>query len=222
MTATEIHEPLPAERRTRCRVGGGSSSPLWGVLAVCAVLVGLAWRPPRRSCTAPPAHYAWDLAGYPALAQVAEPFTVHSRTGVTLVGRFFAGATPPRSSSRMATGAMRTKCCPSPTRSSRRIHRRHLQRAGARWQRRPGYVGSPGDQGSPLRDRHGRPPPGVDPNEIAEFGFSIGSDISILEAAHDPRIKAVVAEPVGRPCGYMKSNLGESSCIPRGRSPRWR
>ena len=52
--------------------------------------------------------------------------------------------------------------------------------------------------------------PGVDPNEIGEFGFSIGADITILEAAHDPRVKAVVADASWPTlAGYMKSNLAD-------------
>jgi dipeptidyl aminopeptidase/acylaminoacyl peptidase len=52
--------------------------------------------------------------------------------------------------------------------------------------------------------------PGVDPHEVAEFGFSIGADISILEAASDHRVKAVVADaswPTLK--GYMKPRLSD-------------
>jgi alpha-beta hydrolase superfamily lysophospholipase len=50
----------------------------------------------------------------------------------------------------------------------------------------------------------------VDPDEIGEFGFSIGADISILEAASDHRVKAVVAVASWPTlAGYMKSRLSD-------------
>ena len=181
------------------------------ILGVCAILVGLAWHASNELMYGPPAHYSWDLADYPALARVAEPLTVHSSTGVTLVGRFFPGRYPATIVVSHGYGGDEDEMLPVAN---------ELHTAGFTVvtynERGRGGSGGAGTWGA-LETKDLRSVidtvvhhPGVDPNEIGEFGFSIGADITILEAAHDPRVNAVVADASWPTlAGYMKSNLAD-------------
>jgi fermentation-respiration switch protein FrsA (DUF1100 family) len=181
------------------------------ILGLCVILVGLAWRASNELMSGPPAHYSWSLASYPALESVSEPFTVHSRTGVTLVARFFPGRSDATVILSHGYGGDQDEMLPVAS---------TLHAAGLTVvtydERGRGGSGGQGTWGaletSDLRSvvdaviahRH------VDPNEIGEFGFSIGADISILEAARDPRVKAVVADASWPSLsGYMKSSLSD-------------
>jgi fermentation-respiration switch protein FrsA (DUF1100 family) len=139
-------------------------------------------------------HVPWSLADYPALAQSAQPLTVHSRTGVTLVGRFFPGTSGATIVLSHGYGGDQDEMLPVAS---------TLHAAGFTVvtydERGRGGSGGTGTWGAleteDLRSvidtvvRHRS----VDPNEIGAFGFSIGADITILEAASDRRVKAVVA-----------------------------
>jgi cephalosporin-C deacetylase-like acetyl esterase len=213
MTARALQHSLPAERRSR--------TPRWrlrifvlGVVALlgaCAILVGLAWRASNALMTAPPSHYAWSLADYPALATAAEPLTVHSRTGATLVGRFFRGRSGATVIVSHGYGGDQDEILPV----ANALHAAGFTVVTYNERGRDGSTGQ-GTWGAletqDLRSvidtvaRHRY----VDPNEIAEFGFSIGADISILEAAADRRIKAVVADASWPSLsGYMKPRLSD-------------
>jgi dipeptidyl aminopeptidase/acylaminoacyl peptidase len=213
MTDHALDQSLPAARsarkprwRLRILVTG-----LAAAVAVCAVLIGLAWRTSNTLMTAPPAHYAWSLANYPALAKVAEPFTVHSSTGATLVGRFIRG----RSTATivLSHGYWGDEDEMLPVANT--LHAAGFTVVTYNERGRDGSTGQ-GTWGAletkDLRSvidavvRH----PDVDTNEVAEFGFSIGADISILEAANDPRVKAVVADASWPSLsGYMQSHLSD-------------
>ena len=211
MTARSLHQPLPAERRARRPRLLRRALLIAGVtvLGLFLILVVLAWRASNEAMTGPPAHYAWTLADYPALAKVSEPLTIHSRTGVTLVGRFFPGRS--RATIVLSHGYFGDEDEMLPVAST-------LHAAGFTVvtynERGRGGSGGQGTWGAletqDLRSvidtvaRH----PGVDPTDIGEFGFSIGADATILEAAGDPRIKAVVAAGSWPSLqGYMKSSL---------------
>jgi uncharacterized protein len=211
MTARTLHQPLPAERHVRrprralriAVIGGGI------VLGLCLILVALAWRASNAAMEGPPAHYPWSLASYPALARVSEPITVHSRTGVTLVGRFFPGRYGATVVLSHGYGGDQDEMLPV----ANTLHAAGLSvvtydergRGGSGGQGTWGALEAQ-DLGSVINAvaRH----PGVDPNEIGEFGFSIGADISIMNASADRRIKAVVAAGSWPSLqGYMKSSL---------------
>lgn len=159
----------------------------------------------------PPAHYAWNLADYPALAKVSEPLTIHSRTGVTLVGRFFPG----RSSATIVLSHGYYGDQDEMLPVANMLHAAGLTVVTYNERGRDGSGGAgtwgaleTQDLRSVIDTVAGHP--GVDPNEIGEFGFSIGADITILEAAADPRVKAVVADASWPTLsGYMKSSLSD-------------
>jgi uncharacterized protein len=181
------------------------------VLAVTllAILVALAWRAASGGMEFPPAHVPWSLSSYPALARSAQPMTIHSQTGVTLVGRFFPGRSRATVVLSHGYGGDQDEMLPTAAR---------LHAAGFTVvtydERGRGASGGQGTWGAlETRDlrsvidavaRH----PGVDPHRIGELGFSIGADISILEAADDPRIKVVVAAGSWPSLqSYMKNSL---------------
>jgi alpha-beta hydrolase superfamily lysophospholipase len=189
-------QPPPAETRTRARrwrlrllVIGVAV-----VLGVCAILGALGWRASGHLMYGPPAHYAWNLADYPGLARVAEPLTVRSSTGVTLVGRFFPGRRTATIVLSHGYGGNENEILPV----ANMLHAAGFTVVTYNERGRDGSGGQ-GTWGAletkDLRSvidtvvRH----PHVNPSDVAEFGFSIGADISILEAATDRRVKAVVA-----------------------------
>lgn len=209
MSVHALDESVPVKRRLRLPtvlvLGAGA------VLAGCAILIALAWRASDALMYGPPAHYAWSLADYPALARVSEPLTVRSRTGVTLVGRFFPG----RSGATivLSHGYYGDQDEMLPVASMLHAAGFTVVTYNERGRQGSGGAGTWGAlETQDLRSvidtvvRH----PGVDPSEIGEFGFSIGADITILEAAADPRVKAVVADASWPTLsGYMKSSLSD-------------
>jgi dipeptidyl aminopeptidase/acylaminoacyl peptidase len=210
MTASAIDQPLPAERRARRqRLRWILLIGMVGALGVCAILVALAWRASNRLMYAPPSEYPWTLADYPGLASVAEPFTVHSSTGATLVGRFFPGRYGATIILSHGYGGDQNEMLPV----ANGLHTAGFTVVTYNERGRDGSTGQ-GTWGAletkDLRSvvdavvHHSH----VDANEVALFGFSIGADMSILEAAHDPRVKAVVAVASWPTlAGYMKSRL---------------
>lgn len=213
MTARALRQSLPLRSRTR--------APRWwlrivvvvvaAILALCAILVGLAWRASSDLMDSPPSHYPWSIADYPALQRLAQPLTIHSRTGVTLVGRFFPGRYHATIVLSHGYGGDQDEMLPVAS----ALHAAGFTVVTYNERGREGSGGQ-GTWGAletqDLRSvitavvRH----PGVDPNEVGELGFSIGADISILEAAADPRVKAVVA--VGSwpsLSSYMKPKLSD-------------
>lgn len=186
------------------------------VLGLCAIVGVLAWRDSNGLMSWPPAHYAWNLNDYPALAKVSQPFAVHSRTGVTLVGRFFRGRTGATVVLSHGYGGDQDEMLPV----AQTLHAAGFTVVTYNERGRAGSGGQ-GTWGAletqDLRSvidavvRH----PYVDRNRIAEFGFSIGADISILEAAADPRVKAVVADGSWPSLtGYLKSRLNDDITHP--------
>ncbi len=163
--------------------------------AVVVILFGLAWRASTDIMYPGPPHYAWTLADYPALAAVVEPLRVRSSTGVTLVGRFFPGRYDATIVLSHGYGGDEDEMLPVAN---------TLHAAGftvvtynERGQDGSGGTATKGPlEATDLRSvidtvvHH----PHVDRNAIGAFGFSLGSDITVLEAAGDPRVKAVVVD----------------------------
>ncbi len=211
MTTQTLTRPLPTERHPRrARIGRRIALLVAGAgLAVVLALIALAWRASDALMDFPPAHYAWGLQSYPALARVAEPLTVHSRTGVVLTGRFFPGRSEATIVLSHGYGGDEDEMLPV----ANMLHAAGFTVVTYNERGRDGSGGH-GTWGAlettDLRSvidavvRH----PGVDPGAIGELGFSIGSDVSILEAARDRRVKAVVAVASWPSLsGYMHSEL---------------
>ncbi len=219
MTASTSDESLPVGKRS-------GASRRWlrlvaafvGVVAaLCAALAVLAWRASDHLMASPPSHYAWNLASYPGLARVVQPITVHSRTGATLVGRFFRGRYGATIVLSHGYGGDEDEMLPV----ANMLHNAGFNVVTYNERGRDGSTGQ-GTWGAletedlrsvidtVIRHRY------VDANEIGEFGFSIGADITILEAATDPRVRAVVAVASWPSLSwYMKPRLSDIILHPR-------
>lgn len=188
----------PASGFRRARVGHWRRwfATIVGVGGVIVVIVfGLAWRASGEIMDPPQAHYAWTLASYPALAAVAEPLTIRSSTGVTILGRLFPGRSD--ATIVLSHGFAGNQDEMLPVASA--LHAAGFTVVTYNERGRDGSGGSitmgPFEArdlrsviDAVVRHRH------VNPDEIGAFGFSLGADITILEAAGDPRVKAVVVD----------------------------
>jgi dipeptidyl aminopeptidase/acylaminoacyl peptidase len=193
MTGRTLDRPLPAARRTsvpRVRlkliaIGVGA------VLAVCLIAVVLAWRASSVLMNPPLVPYSWSLATYPALKASEQPLTIHSSTGVTLTGRFFRGTEGATVVLSHGYGGDQDEMLPV----ANALHAAGFNVVTYNERGRSGAEITLGKlESKDLRsviDVVSRNP-GVNPSQIGEFGFSMGGATTILEAASDPRIKAVV------------------------------
>lgn len=187
---------LPARRRPRRRLILRLAAVVAAaVVIVCGALIVMAWRAAGREMALPPAHFGWNLQSYPALARIAEPLTIHSRTGVTLLGRVFPGRSGATIVMSHGYGGNQDEMLPAAS----MLHAEGFTVVTYDERGRGGSGGQSTWGALETKDlrsvidtvvHH----PGVDPAAIGEFGFSIGADMSILEAASDPRIKVVVAD----------------------------
>jgi pimeloyl-ACP methyl ester carboxylesterase len=160
-----------------------------------AIIFAQAWRASSHIMFPSAPHYAWNLADYPALASVVEPLTVRSSTGVTLVGRFFPGRSGATIVLSHGYGGDEDEMLPV----ANTLHAAGFTVVTYNERGRDGSGGSTSMgplEATDLRSvidavvRH----PHVNPNEVGAFGFSLGSDITILEAAGDRRVKAVAVD----------------------------
>jgi len=158
---------------------------------VAAALAALAWRASTSAMHPPPAQVPWSLRDFPALA--AQEMTVHSSTGVTLRGRFFAGRTGVTVILTHGYGGNQDEMLPM----ALLLHRHGLSVATYD-SRGSGASGGAVTFGA-LERRDLRSVVdavsarrAVDPARIGALGFSMGAATTMLEAAGDPRVKAVV------------------------------
>jgi hypothetical protein len=163
--------------------------------AVVAILFGLAWRASSDIMYPARPHYAWNLADYPALAAVLEPLRVRSSTGVTLLGRFFPGRYDATIVLSHGYGGDQDEMLPV----ANTLHATGFTVVTYNERGRDGSGGTATKGPLEAKDlrsvidtvaRHAH----VNRNEIGAFGFSLGADITILEAADDSRVKAVVVD----------------------------
>lgn len=219
MSTGTLEESLAADQRSRRSRGWLKLFVALAtvVVAVCIVLAGLAWRSSTHLMDSPPSHYPYDLASYPALARVESPLTVHSTTGATLVGRFFRGRDEATVVLSHGYGGDQDEMLPV----ANMLHAAGFNVVTYNERGRDGSTGQ-GTWGAletiDLRSvitavaRHRY----VDRDEIAEFGFSIGADITILEAASDHRVRAVVAVSSWPSLSwYMRPKLSDVILHPR-------
>ena len=163
------------------------------VLCAAAGLAALAWRASARAVHPGPASYAWSPTDFPELA--AEEVTVDSSTGARLAGRFFPGSK--RSTIVLTHGYGGTQDEMLPVAAA-------LHRSGYTVftydTRGCGRSGGEITFGAREQDDlisvvdHLASRPDVDSEHIGALGFSMGGATTLLAAARDPRIKAVVAD----------------------------
>ncbi len=167
------------------------------VALAVVVLGGVGWVGSERALHPKPATYAWSLADYPNLKP--EPVTVASPTGATLAGRFFPGRSRATIVLSHGYGDNQDQMLPWAD---------FLNRAGFSvftydMRDRGASTGADVTLGA-LEQRdlvavvdYLASRPDVDPDRIGALGVSLGGSTTLLAAARDPRIKAVVDD-----CGF--------------------
>ena len=161
------------------------------ILVVTAAVVGLAWRASGHAIHPGPAAFAWSLADYPDLK--AEDVEVKSSTGVTLAGRFFPGRSPATVVLTHGYGGSQDELLPTADalhKGGLSVFTYDLRGCG----RSTGEVTFGDKEQEDLRsvvDYLARRDD-VDDQRIGALGFSMGAATTLMEAAKDPRIKAVV------------------------------
>jgi dipeptidyl aminopeptidase/acylaminoacyl peptidase len=172
---------------------GAALAVLVLLLAVAAALVAFAWRASNDAVGRGVGAYDWTLADYPGLQP--EEVKVKSRTGVELAARFFPGRS--RATIVLSHGYSGTQDELLPVASA-------LHEAGFSvfsYDLR-GCGGSGGEITFGDRERddlrsvvdYVASRDDVDAEKIGALGYSMGAATTLMTAAHDGRIKAVVAD----------------------------
>jgi alpha-beta hydrolase superfamily lysophospholipase len=161
------------------------------VLVVAAAVVGLAWRSSGHAIHPGTATFAWGLKDYPELR--AEEVEVKSSTGAALAGRFFPGKSRATVVLTHGYGGNQDELLPTADalhKGGFSVFTYDLRGCG----RSSGEVTFGAKEQDDLRSvvdyLAGRDD--VDDQRIGALGFSMGAATTLMEAAKDTRIKAVV------------------------------
>lgn len=162
------------------------------VLVAGVGLVGLAWRASGRAVHPGAASHAWQLEDYPSL--VADDVEIAGH-GVRLAGRFFAGRNGATVLLSHGYGGSQDEMLPV----AAALHEAGF---GVFTYDLRGCGQSGGAVTFGAREQHDlisvvdhlTARNGVDPGRIGALGFSMGGAVTIMAAARDTRIKAVVAD----------------------------
>jgi dipeptidyl aminopeptidase/acylaminoacyl peptidase len=166
------------------------------VLAL-AFLLGVAWIGSERALRPRGNTYPWRLADFPDLAP--EEVRLSSGTGITIAGRFFPGRRPATIVLSNGYGEHQDQMLPVTdflTRAGFSVFTYDMRSRG-RSDGRYVTLGAleQADLMSVVDYLASRPD--VDAGRIGAFGLSLGASVSVMAAAHDRRIRAVVAD-----CGF--------------------
>ncbi|MGA7670724.1 MAG: alpha/beta hydrolase [Nitrolancea sp.] len=162
------------------------------LLLIVVVIVGVGWYASGRAIHPGQNVYDWSLSDYPNLN--AEPVTFKTRDGVTLAGRFFAGSSQTTIILSHGYGDDQDQMIPWAD---------FLNRAGfsvftydmrERGQSGGGAVTLGAKEQTDLASAvdYLVTRTDVDPNRIGALGVSLGGSVTILAAARDKRIGAIV------------------------------
>ena len=196
------HE-APRQRWRRGRLLRRIALGLLTLLLVAGVVIlgVVGWIGSERAIHKPPKVYNWQLADYPNLR--AEAVTVQSRTGIALAGRFFPGRSRTTIILSHGYGDDQNQMLPWAD---------FLNRAGYSvftydMRSRGGSGGDAITVGALEQEDllsvidYVAARPDVDRDKIGALGVSLGGSVTILAAARDPRIKAVVDD-----CGFADAS----------------
>ena len=166
------------------------------LLPLAAVLL-IAWSAARQALRPGPPHYDWSLADFPELP--CEPVRLPGAGGVELAGRFFPGASPATIVLSHGYGDTQDQMLPW----AKFLHRagfsvfsydmRHRGQSGGRYV----TLGALEQHDLAAVIDYLATRPDVDPARIGALGVSLGGSTTILAAARDARIRAVVDD-----CGF--------------------
>jgi dipeptidyl aminopeptidase/acylaminoacyl peptidase len=162
-----------------------------------AILLGVAWVGSERALRPRGNTYPWCLTDFPGLAP--EEVRVSSSTGITIAGRFFPGQRPATIVLSNGYGEKQDQMLPLAdllTRAGFSVFTYDMRSRG-RSDGRYVTLGAleQADLVSVVDYLSSRPD--VDAARIGAYGLSLGASVSVMAAARDPRIRAIVAD-----CGF--------------------
>jgi uncharacterized protein len=185
------------------------------VLCAAAGLAALAWRASARAVHPGPASYAWSAADFPELE--SEDVIVESTTGARLAGRFFPGTK--RATIVLTHGYGGTQDEMLPVADA--LHRKgytvftYDTRGCGRSSGEITFGAREQDDLISVID-YLASRPDVDTERIGALGFSMGGATTLLAAARDPRIKAVVADSAWKTAkSWLRPSLSAVFLHPR-------
>jgi dipeptidyl aminopeptidase/acylaminoacyl peptidase len=161
------------------------------VLLAVAGLTALAWRASSRALHPGLPHYTWSLADYPELK--AEEVNVETSTGATLQGRFFPGRERATVVLTHGYGGGQDEMLPV----ADALHRTGFTVFTYNLRGDVTFGAKEQDDLISVVDYLTRRDD-VDADQIGALGFSMGAATTIMAAAREPRIKAVVADSAWR------------------------
>ena len=186
----------PTGRQRERRAGGttvrrAATGVITLAVLACALLALLAWRASEQVLHPPAASYAALVSRYSALRGVHVSF--RSATGITIVGRFFPGRTRATIIISHGFGAQQEQMLPWVS----FLHRAGFSAFTYDMRGRGGSGGSGTFGALEQRDLisavdYLASRPAVDRGKIGALGFSLGGATTIMAAAQDARIRAVV------------------------------
>jgi len=187
------------------------------VLCAAAGLAALAWRASAGAVHPGPASYAWSAADFPELQ--AEEVTVDSATGARLAGRLYTGRK--RATIVLSHGYGGTQDEMLPVAAA--LHGKgytvftYDMRGCGRSSGEITFGAREQDDLISVVD-HLASRPDVDAERIGALGFSMGGATTLLAAARDPRIKAVVADSAWQTAkSWLRPSLSAVFLHPRDR-----
>ena len=191
--------------------------PLLLILAAAGALLGLGWDSSNRALHPGGTSYAWKLDDYPRL--VPEKVTVAGSKGATLAGRFFKGETTRTIVLLHGYGGNQDEMLPVAD---------ALHEAGYSvftYDQR-GSGDSTGEVTFGAREQDDLisavdylvSRSDVDGEQLGALGFSMGGATTLLTAAREPRLKAVVADSAWSDVRHwLRPSVGDSFLHPRDR-----
>lgn len=189
--------------------------PLLVVLPIAGALIGLGWDASSRALHPRPATYPWQHSDYPMLH--SEDVVVESSTGARLTGRFFKGQTETTIVLLHGYGGNQDEMLPTAN---------HLHEGGYSvftYDQR-GSGASTGEVTFGAREQDDLisvvdylvSRPDVDREQLGALGFSMGGATTLLTAAREPRITAVVADSAWSDVRHwLRPSVGDVFLHPR-------